>query len=409
MLRGVDHPDAVEFMVREFAASYRKFEGTKGFWLFPSNVQDDWERHQREKGRGMSSASRERLQGLWENIDNDKHLRRQAFLLWAATSARGDIALLQSAEDQGPLANDILWARLKRKDQAAIAPVLTKIETDQQGYWWQAGRFIWSDELTIALRQAFERRGSIAQQKWDADFRTDWITSQLLIRLKPDVAERILVEHWEHLRYSSYFVQAALYVATPTSLNLARDAISQCSNASMMLRHADQHFGVKQIGHPGVSRIEQVEALIPYFEQLDQLEIYTFWELCNERGWIDFRRKHLDARLEGKWRERTLLDEAQFFAELDTDVEKNRGAWVDFWFDRYLSQGERVENIFKLLRQWLNERRTLPALELVAAAVIHAGGRRDLDLLSIEGIESAEEAEAILADTRFAVSRRSLT
>jgi hypothetical protein len=409
MLRGVDHPAAVEFAAREFAASYRKFEGTKGFWPFPDHVRDDWERQQRERGKAMSSASRQRLQELWENVYNDKHLRRQAFLLWAATSARGDIALLQHAEDVGPLADDILRARLKRGDLAAISPLLNKIEADQRGYWWQMGREIWSDDLTTALGQTLERRGTIVQREWDVSYESDWITYQLVMRLNSNVAERMLMEHWEHLQYSCYFIQAALYVATPTSLKLAKHALSGCPAPQKMLRHADQHFGVKHVGHPGVTRIEQVEALVPYLGYLEPLEIYHFWELCNDRGWIDFRRKHLDARLEGKWRERTFLDEVRFFAELDSDIEKNRGTWVDIWFDRSLSQGEPTETIFTLLRAWLSERKTIAALELIAAAIIHAGGRRDLDLLSTDGIEPAEEAAAILADTRFEVSRRSLT
>jgi hypothetical protein len=357
----------------------------------------------------MSLASRARLQALWESIHNDKHLRRQAFLLWAATSAEGDSSLLRRVKDPGPLADDILRARLKRGDRTAISPLLTKIEVDQHGYWWQMGREIWSDDLTTALRRTLERRGGSVRHEWDASYATDWITYQLVMRLKREVAERMLMEHWEHLQYSPYFIQTALYFATPNSLKLARDALSQCSEPREMLKHLDMHYGIKQVGHPGVNRIEQVEALVPYFDYLDPLVVHTLWDLCNERGWIEFRRKHLDGRLEGKWRERTLLDEGQFFAELDADVEKNRGAWVDIWFDRYLSQGETAENIFRLLRTWLSERKTVAALELVAAAVVHAGGRHDLDVLSVEGIEPAEEAEAILANTRFEVSRRSLT
>ena len=409
MLRGIDHPDAVEFIAREFAAFSRESEGTDRVWTFPMTVRQDWERRQDKRGKGMSFISRQRLQEIWTNSNSDKHLRRQSFLVWAATSARDDIALLQNVDDLGRLADDILWARLKRNDRAAIALLLTKIESDERGYWWQVGRFIWSDELTVALRKALRRRGSALKGEWDASDPTDWITYELVMRLKADVAEQILVEHWEHLQYSPYFVQAALYVATPTSINLAREAISRSPDARELLKYVDHHFGVKQSGHPGVSRIEQIAALEPYFYYLDPMAIRRFWDLCNERGWIDFRRKHLDARMEGKWRDGTLLDEARFFAELDADVEKTRGAWVDIWFDRYLRQGESVDKIFKLLRKWLSERKTLPALELAAAAVVHAGGRRDLDLLSIDGIEPADQAKAILEDTRFEVSRRSLT
>jgi hypothetical protein len=359
MLRGVDHPDALEFIAQEFAAFSRETEGTGRIWTFPITVPQDWERRQRERGKRMSIASRRRLQELWTNIDNDKHLRRHAFRLWAAISARGDIALLQRMEEPGQLGDDILWARLKRGDKAAITPLLTKIETNEQGYWWQVGRFIWSDDLTLALERAFQRRGSTIQREWDASYPSDWVTYELVMRLKPEMAEKMLVEHWEHLRFSPYFVQAALYIATPTSLGLAREALSHCPDAGEMLRHADQHFGIKHVGHPGVTRIEQVEALVPYLKYLDALEIHTFWDLCNERGWLDFRRMHLDARLQGKWREGTLVDESQFFADLDNEIAKSHIGWADVWIDRYLRQGERLENVLNLLGNWLNTHKTL--------------------------------------------------
>jgi hypothetical protein len=348
------------------------------------------------------------LQDLWTNIDNDKHLRRQAFRLWAAISARGDIALLQRVEEPGQLGDDILWARLKRGDKTAITPLLTKIETNEQGYWWQVGRFIWSDDLTLALEKAFQRRGSTIQREWDTSYPSDWVTYELVMRLKPEMAEKMLIEHWEHLRFSPYFVQAALYIATPTSLGLVREALSHCPDAGEMLRHADQHFGVKHVGHPGVTRIEQVEAIVPYLKYLDDLEIHEFWDLCNERGWLDFRRVHLDVRLQGKWREGTLVDESQFFADLDNEIAKSHIGWADVWIDRYLRQGERLENVLNLLGNWLNTHKTLSAIEFAAAVVIHAGERRHLDLLSVHGIEPVEDAEAIVADADFSVRRRSL-
>jgi len=408
MLRGIDHPDAVEFISHEFAAYSRASEGTDRFWLFPSTVGSDWESRQAEKGIGMSLASRQRLRKLWASTDNDKHLRRQAFLLWAATSAPDDVDQLQTAEDSSPLADDILRARLKRGDRAAIPALLGKIKTDEQGYWWQLGRSIWSDDLTNALEEALERRGTTVERVWGADCPTDWITSKLLMRLKPAVVERMMVKHWDHLRHSLYFIQAALYVATPITNALVREAMSQCPDAGEMLKFIDQHFGIKRVGHPGVSHIEQVEALVPYLDYLSPRAIYTFWDLCNERGWLDFRRTHFDARLEGRWRELAQLDDSRCFTDLDEQCAEDRIHWIDHWIDRYLKQGEQLDQIFCLLGMWLRERRTISALELVAAAIVHAGGHRHLDLLCVDGIEPVHQAEEIVSDTRFSVSRRSL-
>ena len=356
----------------------------------------------------MSLASRQQLQELWTSADNDKHLRCQAFFLWAATTAPNDIALLQAADDASPLADSILRARLKRGDRTAIPTLLNEIKTDEQGSWWHLGQYIWSDDLTNALEESFQHRGNTVERVWGADCPTDWITYELVMRLKPAEAEQMLVKHWEHLRFSSYFIQAALYIATPITNDLVRKSMSQCPDAGEMLKHIDQRFGIKHVGHPGVSRIEQVEALVPYLDYLSPMAIHKFWELCNEREWLAFRRAHLDVRLEGRWRDLTLLDESKFFADLDNEIAKGHIDWGDIWINRYLSQHERLENIFNLLGSWLKERRTISALEFVAAVVIHAGGRRDLDLLCVDGIEPAKDVKAIVADTHFAVRRRSL-
>jgi len=408
MLRGIDQPDAVEFIAREFAAHSRISEGTDRFWHFPSLVIHDWHHQQAEKWRGMSLASRQRLQELWTSTDNDKHLRRQAFLLWAATSARDDVLFLQAVVDPDPIADDILWARLKRGDSTAIPMLLDKLRTDKHGYWWQLGRYIWSNDLTNALEEAFRLRGATVKRTWGAGCAIDWISSELVMRLKPSIAEKILIDHWEHLQYSSHFFQTALYVATPNLCALARDAISKCPDATEMLKHISMHFGIKCTGHPGVNRIEQVEALVPYLDYLSPLDIHAFWELCSDRGWLDFRRAHLDGRLEGQWRKNTLLDEATLFVEWDKEIARDHIGWMGFWINHYLSQGEQLENIFNLLKKWLNQRRAIPALEFVAAAVSHAGGRCDLDVLSVDGIEPVDQVQAIIADAYFTVRLRSL-
>jgi hypothetical protein len=408
MLRGIDHPDAVEFIAREFAARSREFEGKEDYWFFPISVRSDWERRQREEGARMSLDSRRRLKELWEDIDHDKYLRRQAFLLWATTSAPDDISLLRTVEVPASLADDILFARLKRGDRAAIPAMLEKLKTDKRGFWWQLGRYIWSDDLTNALDEAFQRRSTKVDTAWGIQYETDPSTSEFVMRLKPATGEKLLVKHWQHLRYSSYFVQAALYLATPISCALAQEAMSKCPDAKEMLKYCDMHFGIKMSGHPGVSRIEQVEALVPYLDYLDDSAIHAFWELCNDRGWLEFRQTHLDGRLTGQWREVEYLDDSGIVSHWDTLLTKDDIYWIGHWIDRYFNQGGQVGRIFQLFGSWLREHRTIAALELAAAAIVHAGRRCDLDILHVGGIEPIDKAEAIITDARFAISRRSL-
>ena len=48
MLHSIDHPDAVEFVVRELTAMDDRLEGTESFSHFALTARDEWERRQEE-------------------------------------------------------------------------------------------------------------------------------------------------------------------------------------------------------------------------------------------------------------------------------------------------------------------------------------------------------------------------
>ena len=109
MLHGLDHPDAVEFVIHELAETDRQLEGTKKFSPFSVSATDDWRRRQEDEGRPMSRESRDRLLSLWQNQENDKHIRKQAFRIWGSTQTDGDLKILRSLDTSDPLAESALW------------------------------------------------------------------------------------------------------------------------------------------------------------------------------------------------------------------------------------------------------------------------------------------------------------
>jgi hypothetical protein len=159
----------------------------------------------------------------------------------------------------------------------------------------------------------------------------------------------------------------------------------------------------------GLSRVEQAEAYLPYLDYLDGFAIYKLWDTCNKLGWFAFRRLNLDNRLE-TFRDRTILDEAKFFDDLDDVLHRRNGLdWTDSYIDGYLEQTDRVEDVLVLLGKWLKERMTIKAFDFVAAVIRHVGGRSNLDILQLEGIDPIDEVEETRRDTFFAVARRSLS
>lgn len=281
MLRGVDHPDAVEFVVRECAISSHDVEESGGFAPFPRDVVRGWERRFHSDGNKMSLASRQRLQQLWMNPENDKHLRLQSLRIWMAVSTSEDINVLTNIKAPAVIGEEILRARLRLGDTSAIPDLISKLQSDEHGFWWQLGRHIWTDALTDELDAEFGRRAANAKREWGRNSNGDFITSELLMRLEPEIAQSLLSKHWDYFQYSPRFVQAALFIATPATCALAENAITKVPDKPEMFEHIARHFGIKVSNHPQVKDIRQLEALLPYLDHIDPLNIYSLWEYCN--------------------------------------------------------------------------------------------------------------------------------
>lgn len=405
MLHGIDHPKAVLFVVQELAENCRRAAEADTFSLFLHHAVDDWRRAQ-ENGRSMSRSSRDVLLALWQDQAHVKHLRTAALSLWAATTYPGDLDFLHALEPSDDLFDKALAQRLIRGDQQAIPEMITKLAGDHAEYWWQFGRDLWSQELTDTLDQHLTKRASWPESHWYESHNGDWIISELIIRLPPDEAEQILLKHWPHLRFSPLFVQAALYIATPTLLELVQVAVSECPEPSRLFKHLSMHWGYKTTGHPGITKRTQVSALIPYLHLLSLMEIKFLWEACNDKGWFGLRREALDELMpaEAAWRRWNPNNAAEIFDEM---LKEKHSLWLEHRIDDFLKADVPWSEIYSSMTSWLDQRRSIGALQVVASALVYKGRRADLEILKrYEGLGA--KAGQIIADTTFAVCRRSL-
>jgi hypothetical protein len=375
MLHGLDHPDAVEFVIRELAETDRRLEGTGSFSPFSISATDDWRRRQEDQGRPMSRESRDRLLSLWQNLGNDRFIRKQAFRIWAATETDGDLKTLRSVDTSDPLAESVLWERLKRNDHAAVPGLILQLkgERKKRSFWWQYARRVWCGEL---------------------------------MSLPTSQAEALLLEHWDHLQFSDGFVQAALYIGTPSLLGHVEQAMKSCPNPSAMFTYIHFHYGIRTKGRTGVTHRRQFEALGPYLNYMEDSTIYSFWEECNEHGWFDLRRMLFDHRL-GNQHGRAYVDESKILSSLDRLVLEKQVHWIDHWIEDYLKSGFSPAEVITIIGKWLAVQKCFPALQLAAMAVIHIGRREDLQILNVP-IEPWDAADVLRADTAFAVKRRNL-
>lgn len=408
MLNGLDHPDAVEFVVRELAETDRKLEGTGRFSHFSLSAKDDWSRDQDDGGRAMSRESKNRLLALWQNFGNDKHVRQQAFRFWAATRSDEDIAILRSVDASDMLADSVLLQRLERGDRGAVPALLLKLDCDVEDrqYWWHFAHNVWSDELTQAVDAELIFRGASVERKWNVSFPTDQEICKSIMNLPTAQAETLLLKHWDHLHFCDEFVQTALYVGTPRLLREVEQVIESCPDPKMMFEHIHMHYGIRRKGWRGVTHRSQLEALTSYLDYLAEFTIYTFWELCNERGWFDLRRRLFDDRVE-RANARLYLDEDRIKASLDEMLTDPRKRWIDLWIEHYLKTGATAEKIIATVQKWLAGHSSLAVLEIAATIVIQVGQRKDVCILDAP-VEPRSAVDALIADAMFAVRRRRL-
>ena len=216
--------------------------------------------------------------------------------------------------------------------------------------------------------------------------------------------EGLLIKHWDHLRFSFYYVQAALYTATPRLMEMVAQTVARCPNPKSMFELATRHFGIRTKERTGIVRIAELQALLPYLDHLSDLDVLNLWETCNDHGWFEWRRQHLDSRLR-IGRAKIYENDNRAMADLDEMFPK--GLWTNHWADEFLKTGISVDHMMEVVQNWLSRQTDIRALTMAAAIVVHAGQRRHISILSSHNIEATDQTEPIIEDTLFALKRRS--
>ena len=252
MLRNIDHPIAVEHIARFIAIRTRNLQPGM-FDPSPNFLLNGWEHQQRKGGIRMSSASKNRLLELAFDPSNDLPLRKSAFRVWEVSQSPGDINHIKQIDKTSDLYEKAIWARARRGDKTVI-PQLIELTQTNPSYWWQAGRYLWSNEMTEALHQSIRIMSNSLTHR-NNETNAEWILSERIMEIDQRSAEHIVLQEWENLKYSPRFVQVALYLATPQLAQLAKEAIVQAAEPAKFLKHVTMHFGLKRMQTPSTYAI----------------------------------------------------------------------------------------------------------------------------------------------------------
>ncbi|ENX08401.1 hypothetical protein [Acinetobacter variabilis] len=276
LLRLVDHPDVLEAQVRKLADWGRKGAHTWGL------IADDVSRAF-EEGKQLSKLSKDRLKEIFIKTTEDSFVRKYALRIWISSPNGSDLEALQSISNEDDIYDEVLMAKAKCKDLSIIDQLIEKIKNNDSTYWWQATRYIWHEKF----EQIFEDYILTVN---DENY---WMIDEIFEKISIKKAENLLEKYWDNINQYNIFIQLALLVATDKLCSLVDNSI-QDRNLQEVFKYFSHHWGFKQKGRKGIHRYDQLQAIKPYIQYLDDFSKSELYEISLKNGWKDFAQEFID-------------------------------------------------------------------------------------------------------------------
>jgi hypothetical protein len=412
ILSKVDSPEAVLHSVKLAAEIDRQAEKNGVMNLFANDLKDTWSTDGR--GSALSPRSRSAIERIWRNRRINRFERKTAFLVWCQTPTRSEFASFAALEADTVLADVALRTRLAKGDQLAVPLLKQRIWSTEDGhYWWRSAQRVGLCGLHEDVQRYFDERRSnlpVAPKITDADY----VLSELIMDARDAFAAQTIIANWDQLEISPLFVQAALYLATPETVALARSAISSCEEPEKMLEYIDMHWGIKNNGRVGVTDLAQLRVLEPYYAHMDEMPLIRFFEVANKLGELDWRKRNIDPLIAESERGYCTADKQHLFSSLDFEVSNYLNfdrSWfaIDHWFKRREEELWKRRELLSIIGEWVCVRASQPAVALLCETLLNFGEPSDLALLDL--VPSALRASCFdrIANCVYGVQQRSLS
>lgn len=398
-LRAVDHPVAVEHIVR-FAAMSNPISAY--------NLMSGWRRNPTSRGmdRQMSPESRSHLLRIALDKAELEVVRKKAFSLWEETCTAGDISTLHQISDDDPLFEYALWARAQRGDYSIIPHVLLKIP-EKPEHWLRIGSYVWSDAMTESLDFVM---GVLADEEGKGYSNLEYAVADALMEVDPMRRISMLQGRWEKLKTRPLMVQTVLLTTESNAITLARKAFEHSQNPCELL----QPFAIDTLyntsGKRQLSTLNQLNNLRPYLSFLSEEDLLLIWDICTNNGWLDFQRRYLEPRIcqISKHRPRLSADPIDI-TTLEKALNPAPGEHVNLfrWLERTYRGSVTRDKAFAALLQWLTINNQDKALYICAEIVSNECTRSEFVLFEKITLER-ENSSDLIESVRFNVFKRTL-
>lgn len=406
MLEKVDSPQTLGIVVKMAADIQREIEGTDRFSPWVEMLTDTWS-ERRSESRRLSDRSFTSLYKIWTTT-TDKYIQEISFRLWLTRVGKENIELLQNIPSDFGIYESSLWKRAQLGDVTVVSDFAIMLK--EKCRWCNVAHYIWSLEIMDVVKQhilSFEV--DIPKDFSGGMLDQHFAVSELIARVPAQDAETLLVDYWYILGYSPLFIQAALYLSTQKSLDLAARSINNCPVEVNLFKYISNMFGFFNERRNLLTEMK-LNSLIPYLDRLSESELWEIVEACERLGIPEWGKKYVV--LNEDYRRRYNPSDNDLMIELN-DMARNQHRLfsIDFWLRYFNSRNDGYERALRITDKWLEtSKRDCVSYEIAASVIKSVGDRKDINILYKYQTDNISETMLceIIEDTKFAVWKRTL-
>ncbi len=402
VLQYVDDPDAIEFFVKRIALDYPNS-------FYALSIADHWNRRKFSYGRQLSSQSLDRLEQLWKNDKNDIEVRKKSFRVWQTGANLADIEKVKTILPNTPLFNESVILRTELKDWSVLPEYLSLISENY--HYLYVAHHLWCHDI----RQVVEKYLDSFKENIPHDFKgghlnEHYALNRLIMAIPEGDAEVLLDSFWSHLKYSSIFVQSALYIGTQRTLDLAKIAIQECPPDIDIFIHVSSHFWVNDQGRPRTFTKKRLNDLKPYLSRFTKDEIQHLYWTCESCGFREWARENLKGYLSEEAKKRNLYSDNDLLQYLQKpDLKAHLNFYINDAIEENKWGKDTRERLLRIGHRLLTENPSQTNLEIVSIVLKICGKRNDLEIMNnFSYVGDAQKIFKIKQDTQFHIFHRTI-
>jgi hypothetical protein len=393
-----------------------------GFWPWGSNFRDNWDPTM-DRGHRLSTESLTEIRHIWESGDTEDYIKETAFSFWV--KAIDDIDTLNLILPENKYFKMALRRRILLRDISIVPYIKPLVASDS--HILRSIYRVWSSEFISEVEKylfkldnqtPIDYSGGCSNEHYDL--------SHLLRDIPIEDSEKLLLKHWDCLKYSYLFLQLALYIGTEKCKYLADSAIKMCPKTIDPFTHISFFFGFRVQDLAERVNMGHLNTLLPYIEKLDDHTIIDMVEYCFQKDYIFWAERYLHPEFD---RRRSLIKnnqcndkdyiermgkeyfptEQDLYEKLDW-IEQQDKFKISYWTKDFVERNHSLITWQNILENWFIKAPSSSRFEVAQSMISQHGKRSDLALLfrCSRYIDELLCSKQLLEQAKFNVMRRNL-